>query len=234
MLPFCELLWKSVQSLKLSECQTVRVFHWSCSSNHFGSDVSLKRCDYEKIWLQGWENWVYLPLWYFCADCCASTSQFGLSLSFLYWLQLIRFLKKRKNSIMLLLLVKNVGVFLLTLRSVYAMSVCFYVLIPLSFYGCFSGKCQLQRLCIYQSLKLYQQIFICSVWSAKHIILLTYAIKTNIICMPGYECACLMTYYRICCTVWNFIDQSSVRFFFFFGNWVVLQYLEALNLVKIL
>lgn len=100
---------------------------------------------------------------------------------------------------MLLLLLKNVGFLTLhTLRSVYAMSVCFYVLIPLSFYGCFSGKHQLQRLSIYQSLKLYQQIFICSVWFAKHVMLLTYAIKTNIICMLGYECACLMTYYRIC------------------------------------
>lgn len=113
------------------------------------------------------------------------------------------------------------------------MSICFYILIPLSFYGCFSGKHQLQRLSIYQSLKLYQQIFICSIWSAKHVMLLTYAIKTNMICMPGYECACLMTYYRICCTVWNFIDNPLSDFFFFFGNWVVLQYLEALHPVKI-
>lgn len=133
---------------------------------------------------------------------------------------------------MLLPLVKNMGFStLLNLRSVYALSVCFYVLIPLSFYGCLSGKHQVQRLSIYQSLKLHQQIFICSVWSAKHIILQTYAIKTNIICMLCYECACLMTYYKVCCTVRNFIDQSSVRFFS--GNWSVLQYLGALHLVEI-
>lgn len=50
--------------------------------------------------------------------------------------------------------------------------------------------------------------------------------------MLGYECACLMTYYRICCTVWNFID-NPLSDYFFFGNWVVLQYLEALHPVKI-
>lgn len=143
---------------------------------------------------------MYLPLRCICLDCFPSTSQYSLSLSFLYWLmlQLIRFLKQKKKSIMLLPLVKNMGFStLLTLRAMYALTVWFYVLIPLSFYDCFSGKHQLQRLSIYQSLKLHQQIFICSVWSAKHVVLQTYAIKTNIICMLCYECACLMTYYNM-------------------------------------
>lgn len=43
------LLRKSVQSLKLSGCQTVPAFHWSCSYIHFGSDLSLQLYNYEQI-----------------------------------------------------------------------------------------------------------------------------------------------------------------------------------------
>lgn len=102
----------SVQSLKLLGCQTVPVFHWSCSYIHFGSDMSLQLYNYEQIWVQRWENCVYLPLWDLSADCSPSTSQCSLSLSFLYWLLLqpIRVLKNKEIQFVLLL-VKKVGLF---------------------------------------------------------------------------------------------------------------------------
>lgn len=142
VLPFWKR--KSVQSLKLSGYQAVPAFHWSCSYSHFGSDMSLQLYNYEQIWVQGWENWVCLPLWDLCADCFPSTSQCSLSLSFLYWLLLqpIRFLKKQEIHFAASPS-QEIWAFDTAYSEMCVCHECLLLLIPLSFYGCFSGKHQL-------------------------------------------------------------------------------------------